>query len=74
VPAAERFTAARKIITKHYQWMVRTDFLPRVCAPAVVTNVFNQGRKAFEVGAVPTSLPTMPIEFSVAGFRSSATA
>ncbi|HLM35876.1 MAG TPA: heme peroxidase family protein [Gaiellaceae bacterium] len=69
VPAAQRFTEARKIVTKHYQWMIRNDYLPRICAPAVVTNVFNQGRKAFEVGASPTAVPTMPIEFSVAAFR-----
>jgi hypothetical protein len=69
VPVAQRFTEARRIVTKHYQWMVRSDYLPKVCAPAVVTNVFSQGRKAFEVGAVPTSVPTMPIEFSVAAFR-----
>jgi hypothetical protein len=31
--------------------------------------VFNNGRKAFEVGAVPTDVPTMPIEFSVAAYR-----
>ena len=49
--------------------MIRTDYLPRICAPAVVTNVFSQGRKAFEVGAAPNSMPTMPIEFSVAAFR-----
>ena len=69
VPAAQKFREARKIVTKHYQWMVRTDYLPRICASTVVTNVFNQGRKAFEVGATPTSIPTMPIEFSVAAFR-----
>ena len=69
VPAAQKFSEARKIVTKHYQWMVRTDYLPRICASTVVTNVFNQGRKAFEVGATPTSIPTMPIEFSVAAFR-----
>ncbi len=48
VPAAQRFNEARKIVTKHYQWMVRTDYLPRICAPSVVTNVFSQGRKALE--------------------------
>jgi hypothetical protein len=69
MPVAQQFEAARKKVTKHYQWMVRTDYLPKVCAGAIVTNVFNQGRKAFEVGAAPTSMPTMPIEFSVAGFR-----
>src|SRR5215218_1828548 len=69
VPAAQRFTAARRKVTKHYQWMIRTDFLPRICAATVVNNVFNSGRKIFEVGATPTDVPTMPIEFSVAAFR-----
>jgi hypothetical protein len=69
VPAAQRFSRAREIVTKHYQWMIRTDYLPRICAAGVVNNVFNQGRKVFEVGAAPTDPPTMPIEFSVAAFR-----
>jgi hypothetical protein len=69
VPPAQRFTEARKLVTKHYQWMIRTDYLPRICSPNVVTNVFNKGRKAFEVGAAPNSMPTMPLEFSVAAFR-----
>ena len=25
----------RAIVTKHYQWMIRTDYLPRICAPGV---------------------------------------
>jgi heme peroxidase len=69
VPAAQRFQEARKIVTKHYQWMIRTDFLPKICTPAVVTDVFANGRKAFEVGKPPTSVPTMPLEFSVGAFR-----
>jgi hypothetical protein len=69
VPPAQRFTQARELVTKHYQWMIRTDYLPRVCAPAVLNNVFNQGRKAFEVGVPATQMPTMPIEFSIAAFR-----
>jgi Animal haem peroxidase len=69
VPVSQRFATARELVTKHYQWMVRTDYLPRICAAGVVNNVFNQGRKAFEVGAAPTAVPTMPIEFSVAAFR-----
>ena len=69
VPPAQRFQTARRIVTKHYQWMIRTDYLPRICAPSMVTSVFSQGRKAFEVGALPTSMPTMPVEFSVAAFR-----
>jgi Animal haem peroxidase len=69
VPLAKRFRKARTIVTRHYQWMLRTDYLPRICAPGVVKNVFSSGRKAFEVGATPTDVPTMPIEFSVAAFR-----
>ena len=69
VPAAQKFDKAREIVTKHYQWMIRTDYLTRIAKKAVVNNVFNQGRKAFEVGADPTAVPTMPIEFSIAGFR-----
>jgi hypothetical protein len=69
VPPAQRFETARELAVKHYQWMIRTDYLPRICAQGVLTDVFNNGRKAFEVGADPTEVPTMPIEFSVAAFR-----
>lgn len=67
--ASQRFARARRIVTRHYQWMLRTDYLPRICAKGVVNSVFNNGRKAFEVGVSPTAVPTMPIEFSVAAFR-----
>jgi hypothetical protein len=66
---ATRFTKAGELVTKHYQWMVKTDFLPRICAHGVVSDVFANGRKVFEVGVPPTQVPTMPIEFSVACYR-----
>lgn len=69
VPQAQRFAKAREIVTKHYQWMIRTDYLPRICDKAVVESVFDKGRKAFEVDAKPLDVPTMPIEFSIAAFR-----
>src|SRR3954453_15044417 len=69
VPAAQGFATARELVTKHYQWMVRTDYLPRIAAKAVVDDVFKHGRKAFEVGAAPPRVPTIPIEFSAAAFR-----
>jgi hypothetical protein len=69
VPPSQRFAQAREIVTKHYQWMIRTDYLTRICAKSVVNDVFSNGRKAFEVGANPLDVPTMPIEFSVAAFR-----
>ena len=66
---AQRFARASRTVTRHYQWMLRTDFLPRICAASVVNDVFSNGRKAFEVGVTPTDVPTMPIEFSVAAYR-----
>jgi hypothetical protein len=69
IPPAQRFRRARATVVRHYQWMLRTDYLPKICAPSVVNDVFANGRKVFEVGANPTDVPTMPIEFSVAAFR-----
>jgi hypothetical protein len=69
VPAAQRFATARKRVVKHYQWMVRHDLLPRICQASVLDDVFSNGRKIFEVDAIPTDVPTMPIEFSVAAYR-----
>jgi hypothetical protein len=69
LPPAIKFAQARELVTKHYQWMIRTDFLPRICAQGVVNDVFTGGRKIFEVGAAPTDVPTMPIKFSVAAYR-----
>jgi hypothetical protein len=69
VPPRRRFRLARSEVVKHYQWMLRHDYLPRICDRAVVKDVFDNGRKTFEVGADPLTMPTMPVEFSVAAFR-----
>jgi hypothetical protein len=66
-PSALLFEKARERVVKHYQWMLRTDFLPRIVDPAIVDDVFANGRKVFEVD--PLGTPTMPIEFSVAAYR-----
>ena len=66
---AQRFVRARRRVTLHYQWLLRHDYLPRICAPAVVNSVFNGGRKLVDPGALPGDSPAMPIEFSVAAFR-----
>ncbi|PRY38714.1 heme peroxidase [Umezawaea tangerina] len=62
------FAAARQHVTRHYQWMLRTDFLPRVVDPAIVEDVFTNGRRFFEARD-HANRPTMPIEFSVAAYR-----
>jgi hypothetical protein len=69
VPEALRFDRARELATLHYQWLIRHDYLPRICAKSVLDDVFANGRKAFESAAEPTAFPTMPIEFSIGTFR-----
>jgi Animal haem peroxidase len=69
VPQAKRFAKARRAVVKHYQWMIRNDYLPRICEPSVVDDVFANDRKIFEPNASTSLATSMPIEFSVAAFR-----
>ncbi|WP_165612880.1 peptidoglycan-binding protein [Mycolicibacterium peregrinum] len=69
VPAPAMFEAARARVVKHYQWMLRHDYLPKIVDPGIVHDVFTHGRKLFEKSPIPGDSPTMPIEFSVAAFR-----
>jgi hypothetical protein len=69
VPAAQLFERARDLVVRHYQWMIKTDFLPQLVRPTIVDAVFRHGRKIFEVNPAPGSNPTMPVEFSVACYR-----
>jgi hypothetical protein len=65
------FDEARALVTKHYQWIVWHDYLPRVCDETTIADVTAHGRKVFETGATTGdgSVPKLPIEFSVAAFR-----
>ena len=79
-PSTLLFSKAREEVVRHYQWLIKTDFLPRIVDPAIVEDVFANGRRFFEVAAPaddpygqgysrPGDFPTMPIEFSVAAYR-----
>lgn len=68
-PSADLFSKARELVVKHYQWMLATDFLPRIIDQSIINDVFTNGRKFFEKDATPSHMPTMPIEFSVAAYR-----
>ena len=79
-PGATLFEAAKGSVVRHYQWMLRTDYLPRIVDASIVEDVFTHGRRFFEVPAPdehhdgyhhlkPGDRPTMPIEFSVAAYR-----
>ncbi|GAA2542767.1 heme peroxidase family protein [Winogradskya consettensis] len=80
VPSQVLFRRARGLVVRHYQWMLRTDFLPRIVDPAIVDDVFANGRRIFEIpahGSTENGIrhlkagdhPTMPIEFSIAAYR-----
>ncbi len=68
-PSFLLFERARRRVVRHYQWMLRNDFLPRIVDPAIVDDVFTNGRQFFEPFTFPGFTPTMPIEFSVAAYR-----
>jgi hypothetical protein len=68
-PSADLFSRARELVVKHYQWMIKNDFLPRIIDAVIVQDVFTNGRRFFEKDAPPEQMPTMPIEFSVAAYR-----
>ncbi|MCA1835410.1 MAG: heme peroxidase family protein [Actinobacteria bacterium] len=79
VPGVLLFDRAQGEVVRHYQWMLRTDHLPRIIEPDLVDDVFTNGRKFFEVtaggygddgaGTTAGDTATMPIEFSVAAYR-----
>lgn len=66
-PSALLFESAREETVKHYQWMLRHDFLPRIVRPDILEDVFANGRKVVQPDAA--AIVTMPIEFSVAAYR-----
>ena len=60
------FDEARKILRRHYQWIVIKDYLPRICDPFIVNEIVVGGNKIFLTD--PDAL-FMPFEFSVAAYR-----
>lgn len=66
-PSSRLFEVARERTVKHYQWMLLTDFLPRIVDATVLGDVLANGRRIVEPGVA--TRPTMPIEFSVAAYR-----
>lgn len=57
----------RRIVTWHYQWVVVTDFLVKMCGRPVLADILGNGRKFYCVD--PHQQPYIPIEFSVAAYR-----
>ncbi|MFI5890792.1 peroxidase family protein [Actinoplanes sp. NPDC051513] len=64
VPATEVFDRARVALTRHYQWVVVHDFLPRLVGGDLVAEVLASGGRWF----APTEA-FIPLEFADAAYR-----
>ena len=60
------FEKAQKIVRWHFQWLVRTDFLDKVCDPIVYDSIIAHGQR---VTHWPPGRFSIPVEFSQAAAR-----
>jgi Animal haem peroxidase len=68
--AADLFDEARRLVIRHYQWIVLHDFLARLVDFNDVQDVLTNGRKFFKFEATSAfHVPFMPVEFSAAAYR-----
>ncbi|KOX97201.1 MULTISPECIES: peroxidase family protein [Halorubrum] len=58
--------AAQRLVRWHYQWVVRHDFLPRICDRYVLDDIEDRGRQFF---VPPGRTPAIPVEFGGAAYR-----
>lgn len=68
------FDMLRRIVTRHYQWIVLTDFLPRIVGEAMMEQIlpgFSAGEPARPMLKIAQNLGfgEMPLEFSDAAYR-----
>ena len=66
VKLGNSFENAQRTLRQHFQWLIVSDYLPRVVDSGVLTSV-----KEGEIDALKRldDLPFMPVEFSAAAFR-----
>ena len=62
VPESKRFAKARRAVVKHYQWMIRHDYLPRICEESVVTT--SSRTAARSSSPIPGAPPRRPCRSS----------
>ena len=65
-PEAELFEAARRALTRHYQWIIVHDFLPRLVGTQVASDVLAHGGRFF---SPPPGEAYVPLEFADAAYR-----
>ena len=49
VPGNLLFERARAQVVRHYQWMLKTDYLPQIVDQSIVDDVFTNGRRFLEL-------------------------
>jgi len=64
--AGSTFEAARRLVSWHYQWVVRHDFLENVLDPQIFEQMSDAESKAVRYDSRDFRIP---VEFSVAAFR-----
>lgn len=63
------FECARRLVVRHFQWLILHDYLPRLVDKEVFKRVRDDSAKWFDAKALRDGRPTMPLEFSAAAFR-----
>jgi len=64
-PRPGDFEAARRLATRHYQWMLVHEYLPQIVGQALVDDILVNGRRFYR----PKGGTTIPVEFQSAAFR-----
>ena len=65
VPDVDLFETARQRVCWQYQWLVRYDYLPRVCKPEIYDDIVRRGNTLIDWG----NCFAIPVEFSHAAAR-----
>ena len=66
VPESKLFAEARRRVCWQYQWLVRYDYLQRICTPSVYRDVVIEGNRLIDW---PAEAFSIPVEFSHAAAR-----
>ena len=66
----KNFDNIRRIVTRHYQWIVVNDFLRKFVGDKIVDDVLTNGNKFYKAnGSVSPKNGIIPHEYSIAAFR-----
>lgn len=66
VSDGDDFEETKRLVTWHYQWIVRNDFLPRIVMPEVLADIVANGPRLFKPAGETAAIP---VEFTLAAFQ-----